>query len=227
MGVELSPKEEPTVRTESALSSRSGTELLGLVWIDSPFPTLSLGLREAIKTDARVHCGREAPPEAPSSIIYCPDGEDIGKEVRRLQALLPDVPILIFGLSIDLQLARIALCAGASGLIHAAMQPSEIVRSLSLASKGDFVVPRELLKDLVVETTSAVDLAALTPRQREILALVSEGLTNAEVAKRLFLSEFTVKQHLRLAYKHLNVRNRIEAVKLYNLSIREAASRTA
>jgi DNA-binding NarL/FixJ family response regulator len=51
-------------------------------------------------------------------------------------------------------------------------------------------------------------------RQREILEHLSEGLTNAQMAKRLFLTESTVKQHLRQAYKALGVSNRTEAARL-------------
>jgi DNA-binding NarL/FixJ family response regulator len=58
------------------------------------------------------------------------------------------------------------------------------------------------------------DSTVLTPRQRQIVGLVCEGLSNAQIAKRLFLTESTVKQHLRAAYKLLNVRNRVQAAKL-------------
>ena len=59
------------------------------------------------------------------------------------------------------------------------------------------------------------DLDALTPRQRDILGLVAEGLSNAEIARRLFLSESTVKQHLRSAYKVLGVKDRKEAARKF------------
>jgi len=55
------------------------------------------------------------------------------------------------------------------------------------------------------------ELLALSPRQREILELVVEGPTNAQIAWRLFLSESTIKQHLRLAYKLLGIANRTQA----------------
>src|SRR5215211_6347352 len=51
-------------------------------------------------------------------------------------------------------------------------------------------------------------------RQREILGYVVEGLSNAEIARRLYLSESTIKQHLRAAYKLLEISNRTEAAKL-------------
>jgi DNA-binding CsgD family transcriptional regulator len=63
-----------------------------------------------------------------------------------------------------------------------------------------------------------VDLAALSARQREILGLVVEGMSNAEIARRLFLSESTVKQHLRGAYKLLGASNRTEAARLFRRS---------
>jgi DNA-binding NarL/FixJ family response regulator len=57
------------------------------------------------------------------------------------------------------------------------------------------------------------DLGALSVRQREILGHVVEGLSNAEIGRRLYLSESTIKQHLRAAYKLLGVSNRTEAAK--------------
>jgi DNA-binding NarL/FixJ family response regulator len=94
------------------------------------------------------------------------------------------------------------------------MQPAEIVRALDVAYKGEVVVPRELLRGLVEEKTP-VDLAILTTRQMEILRLVAEGLTNSQIAQHLYLSEFTIKQHLRSAFKTLGVRNRTEAAILF------------
>ena len=73
---------------------------------------------------------------------------------------------------------------------------------------------RDLVPNLIQEEDTHPELLALTARQREILELVGEGLTNAQIARRLFLSEGTVKQHLRAAYKLLNVRSRVQAIKL-------------
>lgn len=65
--------------------------------------------------------------------------------------MAPGVPCLVFGLRADLQLARSALKAGARGLLHAEMHPDQVVRALSLASEGEVMLPRELLKDLAKE----------------------------------------------------------------------------
>lgn len=61
------------------------------------------------------------------------------------------------------------------------------------------------------DESSIPDVTVLTPRQRQIVELAAEGLSNAEIGERLYLKETTVKQHLRAAYKRLGVSNRIEA----------------
>lgn len=191
------------------------TKPLGPVWINCPYPIIALGLLEALRGKAQAHLGATPPPEVPlSSVVHCANGEaDLSAEIGRLRALAPDVPLLIFGLHDDLSLVRIALRAGARGFIHAGMQPSQIIRAISVTSEGEVAVPRELLKDLV-GGDAPVDTANLTNRQREILDLVCEGMTNAQIAKSLYLSEFTIKQHLRGAYKLLGVHNRTEAARV-------------
>jgi DNA-binding NarL/FixJ family response regulator len=86
---------------------------------------------------------------------------------------------------------------------------------VEVAQKGELVAPRELLRHLVaMNQDKAPDVGGLSPRQREVLVLAAEDLSNAEIAGRLYLSESTVKQHLRAAYKLLGVRNRTEAAKM-------------
>jgi DNA-binding NarL/FixJ family response regulator len=121
--------------------------------------------------------------------------------------------ILVFSLYLDLAAAGVALRAGARGYIHAGMQPEQIRRALKVAANGQLIAPRQLLEHLISNEDPA-DLNILSNRQREILNLIGEGLTNVQIAKSLFLTESTVKQHLRSAYKVLGVSNRTEAAKL-------------
>ena len=139
------------------------------------------------KVGVRVHTGQEPPSgKASFSIILCPSGEDpsgedVGSEVRRvrrLQALVPDAPILVLGSRISLQLARSVLLAGARGFLHLGMKPAEIAYALSEASKGEVIIPRELLKAFLVEAQSRADLAMLSPRQQQILLLIAEAATS-------------------------------------------------
>jgi DNA-binding NarL/FixJ family response regulator len=148
-------------------------------------------------------------------VIYCPkDEDDVAGRVERLRRLFADAPVLVLGFHAgDLPLARAALRAGARGFLHLGMQPSHIARALSLASKGKTVFSRELTIALITQEQPP-DLLALTPRQGEILALVAQGMTNAEIGRELFLTEGTVKQHLRAVYKALGVSSRVQAARL-------------
>jgi DNA-binding NarL/FixJ family response regulator len=161
-----------------------------------------------------VHIGGQNPGDAPSSIILCSDdAEDVYDKVVHAKEKNPEASVLVFGLHEDLPLARAALRAGARGFIHAGMRPEQLIRAVEVAAEGEIVAPRRLLEYLI-NHEEHTDLDALTARQREILGLVVEGLSNAEIGKRLYLSESTIKQHLRAAYKALGVRNRTEAARL-------------
>ena len=138
---------------------------------------------------------------------------NLAVEVKRLKEENPEATILVFGSGLDLPLARAALRAGARGFIHAGMTPKQLIQAVRVAAEGEIVAPRRLLEYLR-NHEERTDLIALKARQREILGLVVEGLSNAEIGNRLHLSESTIKQHLRAAYKALGVKNRTEAAKL-------------
>ena len=189
---------------------------LGLVWVDCPRSVVSAGLVRALENRARVHQGLKPPGDVPSCIILCANSrEGLSERVKFYQESCPDAPpIVVFSPQLDLPLARDALQAGASGFVHAEMMPDQLVRALTVAAKGELVAPRELLRYVLTKDHSG-DLAALSVRQREILGYVVEGLSNAEIGRRLYLSESTIKQHLRAAYKLLGVSNRTEAANLF------------
>ena len=188
---------------------------LGLVWVDCPRSVVSAGLVRALEKQARVHQGLKPPGDVPSCIILCANSpEGLSERVEFYQELSQHAPpVVVFGPQLDLPLARDALQAGASGFVHAEMMPDQLVRALVVAAKGELVAPRELLGYVLTNDQSG-DLAALSVRQREILGHVVEGLSNAEIGRRLYLSESTIKQHLRAAYMGLGVRNRTEAAKM-------------
>ena len=189
---------------------------LGLIWVDCPRSVVGAGLVRALEEKARVHQGIKPPGDVPTCIIFCANGDkDVSERVKFYQESSSNVPpIVVFSPQLDLPLARDALQAGASGFVHAEMTPDQLVRALTVATKGELVAPRELLRYVLTEDHSG-DLAALSARQREILAFVVEGLSNAEIGRRLYLSESTIKQHLRAAYKLLGVSNRTEAANLF------------
>jgi DNA-binding NarL/FixJ family response regulator len=186
---------------------------LGLVWLSCSSPMVAFGLEKAVEAHAYVHSGHELPERSsPSLVVYELTEEDVASEVQRVRDLAPRASVLIFAPSLDPSLVRTALRAGARGVLHGGMTPEQILRALSVAAEGQLAVPRELLLDLLTASPTT-NLALLSHRQKEVLMLVGEGLSNADVAKRLYLSESTVKQHLRRAYKVLGVRNRTQAVR--------------
>jgi DNA-binding NarL/FixJ family response regulator len=208
--VEMTVMETPT---------RNGA--LGVVWIKSSTSLLSVGLESALKKRRiPVHRGPQAPQDAaPSVVVYSPPaGENkVASEVAELKMLAPEATIAVFGISADVSLARAALKAGANGFIHARMPPEQIIRALEKAHEGEVVLPRELLRELVSEMVAkerGPDLSKLSSRQVEILEMVAEGLSNAQIAQRLYLTESTIKQHLRSAYKTLGVKNRNQAAQV-------------
>jgi len=198
--------------------SMAGNESPGVVWIYCPYPVVAAGLSDAFENKFGVHVGRSAPAHGvvPSCAILDTGGaETLAEGISRIHAVSPEIPILVFGLRVDLPIARAALRLGARGFIHAGMELEQIARATEVAARGEIVVPRTILEQLVTNEDPA-DLDALTARQREILELVAKGYSNARIAKDLFLSESTVKQHLRATYKILNVNDRKEAAKLIN-----------
>lgn len=209
---------ERTETGRSVVGREALGESLGLVWIDCSYPVVAAGIKSVFEDTARVHLGRSTPPEGvvPSCAILDTGGtEGLSKEIQRIRGFDPDMPILVFGLHADLPLARAALRLGARGFIHAEMELDQIARAAEVAARGEIVVPRKLLEQLIVDEEPA-DLDDLTTRQREILQLVAKGFSNAQIAKSLFLSESTVKQHLRATYKVLGVSDRKEATRLIN-----------
>ncbi len=137
---------------------------------------------------------------------------------------LPDSRVLILT-TFDLdEYAFAALRAGASGFLLKNAEPAELVAAIRAVASGDAVIsPRitrrmlEIFSGHLPEAgarPSGMDprLAELTPREVEVLRAVAEGLSNAEIAGRLFLSEATVKTHVGRILAKLGVRDRVQAV---------------
>lgn len=174
-------------------TEKFGRETLKSVWISGCYPAITLRLEKTLEAKTRVYRGRRPPAnESPSSIIFCPSGEDIASEVRYLRDLAQDATILVLGFCVDTQLARTALLAGAHGFIHLGMRPPQIVHTISKTSKDEAVVSRDLLEAFLEGVISREISPVLTPRQREFLELVavSTPLDGEIVVPRELLEAF-------------------------------------
>jgi DNA-binding NarL/FixJ family response regulator len=130
----------------------------------------------------------------------------------------PDTRVLILTtFDLDEYVAR-ALRAGASGFLLKDVRPAQLVEAIRVVAGGDALLAPTITRRLLdrfaasLDAGPSPDLAGLTERELEILRLVAEGLSNAEIADRLFLGESTVKTHVSAVLRKLGVRDRVQAV---------------
>jgi DNA-binding NarL/FixJ family response regulator len=202
-------------RLEAVPEATSAAKLLGLVWVLTPSYSITTeGLKQVLEGKADVCIGGESCAGSPSCVVLYAGGMEEGclEGMGRIRELHPGVPLLILGSHLDLALAWAALKNGADGFVHAQMDPAQVLRAVEVVQKGELAAPRQLLRYLLHHNEKP-EIGDLSARGREILEMVVEGLSNAEIAGRLYLSESTIKQHLRTAYKVLGVRNRTQAAK--------------
>ncbi len=105
-----------------------------------------------------------------------------------------------------------AWSAGARGLLRDDTEPEALAAALHAIHHGLAVISPDLLADLLPETEAAPPPEALTPREREVLQLLAEGLPNKAIALRLGISEHTVKFHVNALLGKLNAQSRTDAV---------------
>jgi len=114
------------------------------------------------------------------------------------------------------------LRAGASGFLLKDAEPQELLRGIAIVAAGDSLLAPSVTRRLIAEfashpTTSAVSpeqLEWLTEREREVMALVAGGLSNAEIAERLVISPATAKTHVSRAMRKVNAHDRAQLVVL-------------
>src|SRR5437763_7668629 len=115
-----------------------------------------------------------------------------------------------------------ALRAGASGFLLKNAPPEELVRAVRVIAAGDSLLAPQVTTRLIeafarqaaTPPAPPAALDELTPREREVLALVARGLSNSEIADSLIVSRGTVKTHVERILMKLNLRDRIQAVVL-------------
>ena len=141
---------------------------------------------------------------------------------RRVLAARPETRVVILTTFDEDEHVAAALRAGVSGFLLKVSPPEHLVAAVrTVAGGGGLLDPAVTLR--VIESFAATPatpreqgrlLAELTEREREVLRLVARGLSNAEIAARLYLGEATVKTHVSRVLGKLGVRDRVQAVAL-------------
>jgi DNA-binding NarL/FixJ family response regulator len=188
-------------------------------------------LRELIDATPRLSCvgtfatAKEAMvgipklrPDVTLMDIHLP-GESGIACTAKLKARLPDLQVIIWTVYKDIELIFRALKAGACGYLLKRAPSEEVLRAIIDVHSGGAPMTSEIAR-LVVQSFQSSPVASiqeqrLSPREFEILALLSEGITNKEIAVRLGISSETVRTHLGHIYEKLHVQGRTEAVSKY------------
>ncbi|MFE9606897.1 response regulator [Streptomyces hokutonensis] len=153
--------------------------------------------------------------------VRLPDGDGI-TVCRELRDQMPELAVLMLTSFDDEDALLDAIMAGASGYVLKQIKGSDLVSAVRTVASGqsmlDPATTARLMRSLRAEPAQtpemAPELASLSPREREILALIGDGLTNREIGKRLYLSEKTVKNHISRLLAKLGVQRRVQAAVL-------------
>ncbi|MFF7160194.1 response regulator [Streptomyces sp. NPDC008086] len=151
--------------------------------------------------------------------VRLPDGDGI-TVCRELRSRMPELACLMLTSFDDEEALLDAIMAGASGYVLKQIRGSDLVSAVRTVASGRSMLDPEttarLMRSLRADPADAVapELASLSPRERDILALIGDGLTNREIGKKLYLSEKTVKNHISRLLAKLGVQRRVQAAVL-------------
>jgi DNA-binding NarL/FixJ family response regulator len=163
---------------------------------------------------------RRERPDVVLMDIRMPDGDGLWAtaQIAADEALAEVHVVIVTTFELDEYVSE-AIRAGASGFLVKDTDPVELIRSVRVAEAGEALLSPGVTKRLLArlaasprpEVTASV-LEPLTEREREVLALVAEGLSNAEIGLRLFMSPLTAKTHVSRILTKLSARDRVHLV---------------
>jgi DNA-binding NarL/FixJ family response regulator len=167
-----------------------------------------------------VDAARRLAPDVVLMDVRMPKMDGI-EATRRLGRIAPQPPRVLMLTTFDLdEYVYDALRAGASGFLLKDAPAAQLVDAIRIVAAGDALLAPSITRRLIAEfvrrpqPADTPALAELTPRELEVLKLIAEGLSNTEIAAELFLSEATVKTHVKRVFAKLDLRDRVQAVVL-------------
>jgi two-component system nitrate/nitrite response regulator NarL len=136
--------------------------------------------------------------------------------VNQMLATNPDLRVIILGNDRDVELLLLAIRAGAAGVVGKTYGAGTVLRVARAVLNGEGAIPRAMLLELArrlaaKERTIASPLARLSPRERQVLVLLSRGWDNAHIGKDLFISQHTVRTHIQNILEKLGMHSKLEA----------------
>jgi DNA-binding NarL/FixJ family response regulator len=138
-------------------------------------------------------------------------GLDGIEATRRIRASCEHTQVVILTSFSDRARILDALDAGAAGYLLKDAEPDQLLRGIRAAAAGEAPLAPRAASELLAERHETRPASGLTPREREVLAMVAEGLPNKLIARRLEISEKTVKAHLTRIFERLGVSDRTQA----------------
>jgi DNA-binding NarL/FixJ family response regulator len=177
---------------------------------------------EAADGDEAVRVAREQKPDVVLMDIRMPGTDGLAAtRVISADPALSGVHILILTTFEEDEYVFEAIRVGASGFLVKDTEPTELIHAVRVVARGDALLSPGVTRRLIAEfatkakkVQSPTTLDVLTEREREVVALVGEGLTNDEIAARLVVSPATAKTHVSRAMIKLNARDRAQLVVL-------------
>jgi DNA-binding NarL/FixJ family response regulator len=153
---------------------------------------------------------REAHPDVVLMDLQMPDVDGVAATRQIVAESLADV--LVLTSYSDAERIVGALDAGALGYLLKDAEPEEVLRGIRAVARGESPInPRAARELLGARRTANASAVELTPREREVLGLVRQGLANKQIARRLGISERTVKAHLTSTFQRIGVTDRTQA----------------